>query len=90
MQFRKKPITVEAMQWPPHLDIEKMRNFETWLTEWLTKSDDVLIRGTELYIRTIHGEWAIARPGDYVIREPERGRLYPCAQDVFNKSYDPA
>lgn len=44
----------------------------------------------ELVLQTIHGEEAIARPGDYIVAEPELGRFYPVRADIFMDTYEPA
>lgn len=43
-----------------------------------------------LDVRTVHGEIATVRHGDWIIPEKTPGRFYPCKPDVFAASYDPA
>lgn len=41
-------------------------------------------------VRTIHGETAVVRHGDWIIPESAPGRFYPVKPDVFARTYDPA
>lgn len=41
-----------------------------------------------LHVRTVHGETAIVRHGDWIIPEAEPGRFYPCKPDVFAATYE--
>lgn len=82
MKFRTKPSVVEAVQFTGDvgapeivaLDVPCMRR---------RSGEHVLV------LTTIHGEQAIARPGDWVISEPAPGRHYPCAPDIFAARYEP-
>lgn len=40
-------------------------------------------------VRTIHGETAVVRHGDWVIPESAPGRFYPVKPDIFAQTYDP-
>lgn len=45
--------------------------------------------GIILNVRTIHGEVAVVRHGDYIVAEPNApGRFYPCACGIFEKRYE--
>lgn len=43
---------------------------------------------TPAHTRTVHGEIAVARHGDWIIPEAEPGRFYPCKPDVFAATYE--
>jgi hypothetical protein len=43
-----------------------------------------------LFVRTVHGEIAIVRHGDWIVPEAEPGRFYPVKPDVFAATYEPA
>lgn len=38
-------------------------------------------------VTTIHGDTAIVRLGDWIVKEPIEGFYYPVAGGVFSKSY---
>ena len=40
-----------------------------------------------LKVKTIHGDIAIVRLGDWIIKEPRAGCYYPCKADIFEKTY---
>jgi hypothetical protein len=82
-KFRKKPLEVDAMQWTGDniAAIWEWGGFGDW---YAREEDDV----TTLELTTIHGEKAIARIGDWVIREPAPRRFYPCRNDIFEATYD--
>ena len=82
--FRKKPIEVEAMQWTG----------DNIAAIWDWGGTAGIYGPTEenpdqLILTTIHGEQAVARVGDWVIREPRADRFYPCKPDIFEATYDP-
>lgn len=40
-----------------------------------------------LRVTTIHGETAIVRLGDWIIKEPKPGHYYPIKDDIFRAGY---
>jgi hypothetical protein len=40
-----------------------------------------------LKVTTIHGETAIVRIGDWIIKEPKLGCYYPIKDDIFRDGY---
>jgi hypothetical protein len=89
MEFRKKPVVIEAIQWPGD-------RFETAPPEWFTKAmyaepgtPGFLMRiDNRLVIETLEGQvWA--QPGDWIIRGV-KGELYPCKPDIFAATYEEA
>ncbi len=92
-RFRKKPVVIEAMQWPGDVDESDPRPDE--LEAWVRSSsgDDVVSRfqayddGT-LQIQTLEGTMT-AQPGDWIIRGG-KGEFYPCKPDIFEATYEPA
>jgi hypothetical protein len=89
MEFRKKPVVIEAIQWPGD-------KFEASPPEWLVKAMCVepgtpgfLMRiGDKLVIETLEGQmWAL--PGDWIIRGV-KGEIYPCKDDIFSMTYEDA
>lgn len=86
-KFRRKPVEVEAVQWLPEtMPIDPV-------DVWPEAVGDGLLRRSgesDLVLKTIHRDFAIARPGDWVIAEPDGSGFYPCNPDVFEATYDPA
>jgi len=41
-----------------------------------------------LQVRTVHGDLAPVRHGDWIIPEPQPGRFYPCKPDIFAATYE--
>lgn len=87
-KFRKKPVEIEAMQWPGH----EGTPFDDWLTaddhrnvsiDYEAEDDDP----AALLIPTLEGVMR-ADPGDWVIRGVE-GELYPCKPGIFKATYEP-
>lgn len=87
MQYRKKPIVIEAFQF----------GVDTW-TDWFFNAHNEGIvsvqpnhqcdRETDIWctIETIDGTM-IAHVGDYIIKGV-KGELYPCKADIFQLTYE--
>lgn len=80
-KYIKKPIPVSALQWTGD-NYEEIKTFCTDVNgvEKCFKSDKTL------WIETREGQLK-AVVGDYVMRGIE-GEFYPCAESIFNKTYD--
>lgn len=87
--YIKKPIAIEAFQYDGDLMDSDGRYY---VPDWAVKSCE---DGTmyykpdtpgELYIRTPDGEMYVP-VGSYILRGVE-GELYPCRQDIFEKTYE--
>lgn len=80
-KYIKKPIPVSALQWTGE-NYEEIKTFCTDVNgeEKCFKSDKTL------WILTREGQLK-AVVGDYVMRGIE-GEFYPCAESIFNKTYD--
>lgn len=84
MQYRKKPVVIEACQWDPH-------NSQAFL-EWLgalpdqARLHEIEFHGGPIAINTLEG-WMRAEPGDYIICGI-KNELYPCKPDIFEASYE--
>lgn len=89
MEFRKKPVVIEAIQWPG-------TKFETSPPEWFTKAmyiepgapGFIMRWGDEIVIETLEGQMR-AQPGDWIIRGI-KGEIYPCKPDIFAATYEDA
>lgn len=91
LKYRKRPVVIEAWQFDPGAFdtpgwIEPMWWHEevdhtTYLGKLRSKRG-----GKILIIPNEHGP-ATARPGNWVIRGVN-GEIYPCTDDVFQKTYE--
>ena len=96
-KFRKKPVEIEAMQWPGCAALA------TPVINWILKNG-----GTARYReeRTIPASWPLpeervpesividtleghmnASAGDWIIRGVQ-GEFYPCKPDIFEQTYE--
>jgi len=78
MEFRKKPVIVEAEQfWP-----DKPLPFRD-------HGPYVAYDGSDYYVVTIHEDRIMLAPGDWVIQEARGAfRSYPCKPDIFDATYE--
>ena len=91
MQYRKKPLVIDAMKW----DGENHRGMFVFLggsmDEYMPSSninfciDHTKVQGG-LIIKTLEGEH-IACIGDYIIKGV-KGEFYPCKPDIFELTYE--
>jgi hypothetical protein len=81
-EYRKKPVVIEAMQYPgmrEHTDALKV------LT-WLDENGVVHTHDSGLVIKTLEGDMR-ADPGDWIIKGVQ-GEFYPCKPDIFEATYE--
>jgi hypothetical protein len=78
MKFRKKPITIDAIQWTGD-NIEEIGEFLSGV-HWATA-------GRNAVIPTREGDMA-ASPNDWIIKGIA-GEFYPCKPDIFAATYEP-
>ena len=78
MKFRKKPITIEAIQWTGD-NIEEIGEFLAGV-HWATA-------GRNPVIPTREGDMTVS-PNDWIIKGVA-GEFYPCKPDIFEATYDP-
>jgi len=74
--YRKKPVTIQAMQLTPENAAE--------IAKWV--GGDVQLEGNEVVIITLEGNMR-ADVGDYIIRGV-KGEYYPCKPDIFWATYE--
>lgn len=90
-KFRKKPVTIEAMQW------DGTDECAVWITAWVLNNEGVAsyqcadaCDGTanthHLVIETLEGGM-LANAGDWVIRGVA-GEFYPCKPEIFAATYE--
>ena len=94
MEFRKKPVVIEAFQWTGGPDqIED----PDWIVEALFRkkfntdvgaAQFIEINGvTKIQIYTLEGNM-VAEPNDWIIKGV-KGEIYPCKPDIFEATYSP-
>lgn len=91
-KYRKKPVVVDAMQYPGHstTGVDALTAFEDWLEPIAKAAGRWPLKyvGQSLIIPTLEGDHE-AKPGDYIIRGVQ-GEIYPCKPDIFAATYEPA
>lgn len=81
-KYDRLPKTVEAVQFT---DENKDRVFNSLTGQYTQDFED----GKPIIkVTTIHGEIAIVRLGDWIIKEPTLGFYYPIKDDIFRDGYD--
>ena len=89
---RKKPIVIEAMQYPGHSvrGVDALIEFEEWLEPIATAIGcwPMVYRGQALIIPGLAGDYE-AWPGDWII-QGVAGELAPCKPIIFEMTYEPA
>lgn len=86
--FRKKPVVIEARQFP-EMDDEKEVALANDICEWCggePVADEETTEGPYILINTLEGQMK-ARPGDWIIKGVS-GEFYPCKADIFTKTYE--
>lgn len=90
MQYRKKPIVVDAFQWTgdemqkedPIWAVDAIKNGDIWFCVDPFGNGGV----THMAIRTLEGVME-ARFDDYIIKGI-KGEIYPCKPDIFEATYE--
>jgi hypothetical protein len=87
MKYRKKPVTVEAMQIPPagYEHRKQGEALEAWLKDGgceYSISPDAIVR-----IYTLEGIMEGCHPS-WIIKGVQ-GEFYPCKADIFEATYEP-
>lgn len=78
MKYRKKPVTIEAIQWDG-FNIDEICAF---IGETMASFD----ASGKMQIYTLEGTMT-AQEGDYVIKGVQ-GEFYPCKPDIFAETYE--
>jgi hypothetical protein len=93
-RFRKKPVEIEAMQWPADVDdsyesVCQRAAIHRWVNDNGGKTDvgpHANLPTSGAHIITLEGAMKIGG-GDYVIRGVQ-GEFYPCKPDIFDATYE--
>ena len=80
MQFRKKPVVVDAVYWDgTHCAYEEICSMSNGQC-------GIELAARDLFIHTLEGKMA-ATLGDWIIRGVQ-GEVYPCKPDIFEATYE--
>lgn len=87
MEYRKKPVIVNAWDWVGEYNPDEMPE---WLAEALAAGTVTIenpgASNTRMIIKTLEGDHA-ANPHDYII-QGVAGELYPCKPEIFETTYE--
>ena len=86
-RYRKKPVTIEAVQYdPPHncAEVYAFAGLDYGVHHTAAPTD--CHEHAELTIPTLEG-YMTASPGDWIIRGVA-GEFYPCRDDIFAATYE--
>lgn len=90
-KYVKKLIPIEVVQWLGFNQSE-IREFTKdqvkFVSHWIPVGSPSTMteEKVDLYVHTLNGDMH-ANIGDYIIKDTH-GEFYPCAQNIFNKSYE--
>lgn len=94
LRFTKKPVTIEAIQWTGK-NLREVITFTDGPPDtrshhagmaWEAYADLVARDGLKIY--TLEGKM-LANVGDWIIRGV-KGEMYPCKDEIFRMTYEPA
>ena len=97
-KYRKKPVVVEAIQlcwknWNAvcdflggHINADNPARGDSTASDTCGEVGPTYI---ELTVTTVHGEKAIVRHGDWIIKDAKPNTFYPCKPDIFTTTYEP-
>lgn len=86
MQFRSKPVVIDAMNWDG--SASALAALQSFVGESLDCPSGPNPHDGTLVIRTLEGNMRASK-GDWIIKGT-RGEFYPCKPDVFATKYEPA
>lgn len=88
-QYRKKPVTIEAIEWTGH-NLREIIDFTGWhesaSSKWTWEEYCEVVKKDGLKIFTLEGSH-LATVGDMIIKGI-KGEFYPCKPDIFLATYD--
>lgn len=86
-QYRKKPVTIEAVQFDG-LNPTEIKDFVGENCEVEIYDNEVTPPIAFIVIHTLEGDMEVSK-GDYVIKGV-KGEFYPCKPDIFEQTYESA
>lgn len=81
LQYRKKPVVVQALQWDG-ANVDEVLDFIS--TKGLVRRST--IDNSRIYIDTLEGEMTASKD-DWII-QGVKGEFYPCKPDIFEATYE--
>jgi hypothetical protein len=89
MQYVKKPVVIEAVQWTGGnlREIIDFMGLHPSAEKWTWEEYEGVVRREGLKIFTLEGIM-MAGIGDFIIKGVN-GEYYPCKPDIFEKTYSP-
>jgi acyl carrier protein len=89
MQFRKKPVVIEATQWHKQGDHPQVRPIAPSDDLFFTGMGGATLTNREQYgvIGTLESPNHLVSPGDWIITGVQ-GERYPCKPDIFAATYE--
>lgn len=90
MQYRKKPVVIEALRWTGENDddIESFTGIQWSRVDPLDLEDEDEKDDKAQVYDDQHGTWVMMKEGDWVIRGI-KGEFYPCTDEIFQATYEP-
>lgn len=82
MKFKKKPVTIDAVQWTG----ENAEEIQTFLFDGHPHAAAGWVKGIYVEIGTLEG-LMVASQGDWIIKGV-KGEFYPCKPDIFEATYE--
>lgn len=82
-RFRKKPVEIEAWQYPANPSVYDNARLHRWVNE---NGGETQVTKVGNAIVTLEG-LMIVSPGDWIIRGVQ-GEFYPCKPDIFAATYE--
>jgi hypothetical protein len=81
MQYRKKPVIIEAIQWDGSFEGHHLANQFTGMSLEIDTVNKCC-----LFIPTLEGVMEV-KPLDWIIKGV-KGEFYPCKPDIFEMTYE--
>ena len=80
--YRKKPLTVHAIQWFPNMDLDYVKECGVKLPE-----PENTWRCVGKFWNELHDMELEVKPGGWIV-DAGNGDLYPCDESVFASTFD--
>lgn len=85
MKYRKKPVVIEAYQYPTNENDETVSH-PKWFLDCIIAGKIRASAFDYLEIETLEGVMK-ANPGDWIIKGVKQ-EIYPCKPDIFEATYE--
>ena len=90
MKYRKRPVVIDAVQWTGSnlRDVIALTGLHPSAKRWTWDEYEKVVENEGLKIFTLEGVMS-ASVGDWIIKGVQ-GECYPCRNDIFIETYEPA